>query len=414
MQYLEKVGAAGGTPSVLFLIRNGAAVILIADYVYALTFNYLPDGPRLAFAGGVFVLSTAMAVIAYIHRPSNTSNLIVLSMIVICACWGLSYATGYGGGGQGYTFQSAAKFLGVYMLALWAFAYPEALPRRLIAFLAVATLIGGGGYAIFAPRVNLGGEEYFAYLTGVPQSYGALALAGKISVFVGARHSSALFILLNVLLVDQLRRLRVLPPIFAWLLVALGAYVITGYWSRNTMLDVAVYFLGVFYYDSRIKNVMAPTYFLLFGLLLVAALAAISFVSTYELYYWGSGRVGTYVHRVDLLAQRDLGSLLVGTGLGSDWFRSYTWLSTEKNAHNLYLSDFIEIGLIGILGHFILLAVIYLNLPKGRAKSFFYMIVSSGLISHGFIADSQFRSMLFAAMALAIVSYREETRGTLR
>jgi hypothetical protein len=180
------------------------------------------------------------------------------------------------------------------------------------------------------------------------------------------------------------------------------------------MLDVAVYFLGVFYYDSRIKNVMAPTYFLLFGLLLVAALAAISFVSTYELYYWGSGRVGTYVHRVDLLAQRDLGSLLVGTGLGSDWFRSYTWLSTEKNAHNLYLSDFIEIGLIGILGHFILLAVIYLNLPKGRAKSFFYMIVSSGLISHGFIADSQFRSMLFAAMALAIVSYREETRGTLR
>ena len=399
MQYLEKFEATSGIPSDLFLIRNGVAVILIADYVYALSFNVLPDGPRLAFAGGVFVLNSAMAVIAYIHRQNNTNNLILLSMLITCVCWGLSYATGYGGGGLGYSFQAAAKFLGVYMFALWAFTYPEAFPRRLIAFLAVGTLIGGGAYAVFAPPVQAPGEEYFAYITGVPQHKVASLKGGNFHALVGARHVSAMFILLNILLVDQLRRLRVLSPIFAWSLIAFGTCIIVGYWSRNNLVSLAIYFLFVFYHDSRHKRIVGPLYFLFFGLFFAGILAVASFVSTEELYYWGSGRIGTYVHRIDLLAGRDLGSLLVGTGLGSDWFRSYTWLSTEKNAHSFYFSDLIEIGIVGLVGHLIFVAVIYLRLPPGRGKAFAYMILLSGLISHGFVADAQFRVMLFAAMA---------------
>jgi O-antigen ligase len=97
--------------------------------------------------------------------------------------------------------------------------------------------------------------------------------------------------------------------------------------------------------------------------------------------------------------------------LGSDWFRSYTWWLDPKVSHNLYLSVLVETGFIGLVGLIVFLAVIYLRLPPGRGKSLFYITVVSGLISHGFVSDSQFRIMLFAAMALAIVSHREETRG---
>jgi O-antigen ligase len=139
-----------------------------------------------------------------------------------------------------------------------------------------------------------------------------------------------------------------------------------------------------------------------------------SSISTEELYLLGSGRVGTYVHRWDLLSNRDWGSLLMGSGLGSDWFRSYTWWLDPRVSHNLYFSVIIETGFIGLVGLLVLLAAIYLRLPPGRGKSFFYIIVLSGLISHGFVSDSQFRIMLFAAMALAVVAYREEISGAPR
>jgi hypothetical protein len=359
----------------------------------------------------MFILNAVLAIIAFVSRPNSLNNLTVLAMVITLSCWGLSFATGYGGGGQGYTFRSAAKILEVYMIAMWVLSYPEVIPVRLVALLCVVTLIGGGAYAILAPAAHLQGEQYLAFVTGVPQRYGALDRNDLANMLVGARHVSAQFFLFNILLVDQLRRLRVLSPAFAWALVILGAYLMVGYWSRNNVLIVAVYFIFTCYYDSRRLRIIGPLYFMVAGLVLLAAIAVMSSMSTEDLYLLGSGRVGTYVHRWDLLSNRDWGSLLVGSGLGSDWFRSYTWWLDPKVSHNLYLSVLVETGFIGLVGLIVFLAVIYLRLPPGRGKSLFYITVVSGLISHGFVSDSQFRIMLFAAMALAIVSHREETRG---
>jgi hypothetical protein len=414
MQYFEQAATANTTPIAPAVIRNGAIVLLIANYVYALSFNLLPDNVRFVFAGGMFILNAVMAIIAFVSRPNSLNNLTVLAMMITIVCWGLSYATGYGGGGQGYTFRSAAKILEVYTLAIWVLSYPEVIPLRLVAFLSVGTLLGGGAYAILAPAAHLQGEQYFAFVTGVPQKYGALDLNTQASMLIGARHVSALFFLFNVLLVDQLRRLRVLSPVFAWALVILGAFLMLGYWSRNNMLILAVYFIVTSYHDSSRLRIIGPLYFLGAGLFLLAAIAFMSSISTEELYLLGSGRVGTYVHRWDLLSNRDWGSLLMGSGLGSDWFRSYTWWLDPRVSHNLYFSVIIETGFIGLVGLLVLLAAIYLRLPPGRGKSFFYIIVLSGLISHGFVSDSQFRIMLFAAMALAVVAYREEISGAPR
>jgi O-antigen ligase len=130
-----------------------------------------------------------------------------------------------------------------------------------------------------------------------------------------------------------------------------------------------------------------------------------------EIYYWGSGRIGTYIQRIDLLSERAWGPLLIGSGMDSDWLRSYTWVFEEKNSHNLFLSIAIERGIIGLIGLAVFLMAIYHALPSGPAKAFFWVIIVGGLIGHGFVADTLFRLMLFSGMALAIVAAKESRQG---
>jgi hypothetical protein len=219
--------------------------------------------------------------------------------------------------------------------------------------------------------------------------------------------------MLNIVLVDQLRQRQLLRPIFAWPLVIFGVYVIFGYWSRNNMVSLFIYFLATFYYSSRSGGLVGPVYFLLCGFFLLFSIGTVLFVDMNELYYWGSGRIGTYIHRIDILSGRDFGSLIFGTGLGSDWFRSYTWWNTEKVSHSQYFSIIIEQGFLGIISFIIFMIAIYYRLPRGRAKALFYMVLISGFYGFGLASDSQIAVLLFAAMAVAIVSTEEPNARNL-
>lgn len=102
-----------------------------------------------------------------------------------------------------------------------------------------------------------------------------------------------------------------------------------------------------------------------------------------DIYRMGSGRIGTWLGRIDDFSHRSLLEMLIGSGPGSDVYRGAMW-TYEATAHNTFITYLIEYGLVGFV--FLLVTIAYL--PRLFGKIIIPVLVAtiaSSLIGNGLL-----------------------------
>lgn len=266
-------------------------------------------------------------------------------------------------------------------MPLWILAFPEYLPHRLLASLACFSIILGGLIALSGTPVMVGGTPRLGSITGGPTQM----------------HPSAKFIALQLILVHQ----YVLAKMLSWKIgvpiLLFAAYVMIGYAGRNEMLFVVTYFLALLYFRYRKISTVNWAPLVIFPLLIIFAGLALHFGDRTEA--WGSGRIGVWTHRLELIWSRDFLTFLFGGGLGADqiWNPEWWWME-DALAHNDFLHIVMETGLFGLLAVILFLFALLSRLP-GDAKSLVIALVTESMFSNG-----QFQSPLLALNFFLLVS----------
>jgi hypothetical protein len=275
-------------------------------------------------------------------------------------------------------------------MAIWILSYADALPVRLLRGVVVVTIVLGALIALAGPpATKTEGLEVWAPITGL--SY---------HPYTPGIHASAYFMLMAVFLLDQMRRHDLVPAVAAWPLLSLGTVVALGYHSRTAWLMLALYVAYAVYRATRDNATLRALFVAGLALGAVAFVAYVTHIDE-DIVKLGSGRIGNYIHRWGLLSSRELGPLLFGTGIDSDWFRSPIWSWKMSNSHSDIIHIAVEAGLVGVGGLLLVFVGLYLRLP-GPAKAFFYVLVISGLITNGLLMHVSTVVYFFLAAALPL------------
>ncbi len=335
----------------------------------------------------------ALALLALVNRPRAWNLFILAGGALIALCWVASYGFSFqdpAAAARGTSIPQGFKTIAVYAMAIWILSYADVLPIRLLRGVVMVTIILGALIALVGPAATkTEGLEVWAPITGL-----------SFFPYTPGIHASAYFMLMNVFLLDQMRRYDLVPATAAWPLLALGTVISLGYHSRTAWLMLALYTLYAVYHATRDGETLRT---LLFAGLALGAVGVVAYLTHTDenVVTLGSGRIGNYIHRWGILSSRDLGPLLFGTGIDSDWFTSPIWSWKMSNSHSDVIHVMVEAGLVGLVGLVLVFVGLYLRLP-GRAKAFFYVLVISGLITNGLLMHVSTIVYFFLAAALPI------------
>jgi O-antigen ligase len=218
---------------------------------------------------------------------------------------------------------------------------------------------------------------------------------------------------LNVFIIDQMRRAGVVSPTIAWPLVAFAIVIIVGYQARTAWVMLAGYYATSLYYRWRHIDFVRVLPLVLLGLGAVFVIAFLA-LSGEDIERLGSGRMASYILRMEILSNRDWGPLLFGSGPDTDKFRTAVWWWEAKGAHNDYLHAGIETGLVGVLALIIFLVALYSKLPV-FGKPLFFSLIASSALSNGLLGRPTLGIYLFLAASVSIsLSARLGMAGSTR
>lgn len=373
------------------LIYGAFCVVIIIQYVYALSFNWVPS-LQLPLSGSLALLHVALAGLTILFRPAAWNFMILGSTALIVATLIPSHAMGLGEV-RGLDGAEVVRKLVPIIMLLWMLAYPLALPRILLVSCATAAALVGAVIAVTGEPVIVSGTPRLASITGT----------------LGQMHPSAKFITMQLIFFDLFRRAGFVRPWFSWAMIALCGAILLGYGARSQQLFVAIYYSSFVYWRYyRVTLVRVAPFF-------IAAIAAATSITLLTLMpntvnKWGSGRINHWQHRLELLVDRDLTTLLFGGGVGSDiiWSRGW-WYFDEINAHNDYIYFFTEHGVVGLAVFGVVLLALWLRSGiEGRA------LVAAVVVS-SFFDNGYFRSPLnatFLGLAFAVALYATLHRQT--
>jgi hypothetical protein len=384
----QTTGSLGRIRTDPALVRTAVGAIIVAQYGYTFAFIHLPTDVRLAFAGVLLVLQTVLAGVALTTRPSLAGGLIVIAAVMTFLCWGISYGSGFGGSHVVLDLRIMSKDVQLFIAPIWLLAFWDVLRLRSIALLAMGGIVVGGILALTGPPNPFPGEIWntrFAVITGLVTT---------------VPFSSAFFILLNAFIVDQLRRAGIISPVIAWPLIAFAIVLIIGYQTRTAWVMLAAYYATSLYHRWRHIDFVRALPLVLLGLGAVSVIAFLA-LSGEDIERLGSGRMASYILRMEILSNRDWGPLLFGSGPDTDKFRTAVWWWEEKDAHNDYLHVSIETGLVGVLALIIFLVALYSKLPA-FGKPLFFSLIASSMFSNALLSRPTLSIYLFLAMAVSI------------
>jgi len=380
-----------GMPTDVAVVQVLFPVIVFAQYAYTFSFNHLDAALRHPWAGALAILHVLLALMALVNRPRAWNLLILAGGLLIALCWVASYGFNFQdptAAARGASLQQGLRAIAVYAMAIWILSYADVLPIRLLCGVVVVTIIVGALIALTGPpATKTAGLEVWAPITG-----------RQFSPWTPGIHASAYFMLMNVLLLDQMRRYDLVPAVVAWPLLVLGTFVSLGYHSRTAWLMLALYVLYTLYHSTKTNETLRALFFAALGLSLVGLVAYLTHTDE-SIVSLGSGRIGNYIHRWDILSSREMGPLLFGTGVDSDWFTSPIWSWKVSNSHSDIIHTVVETGFVGLAGLGLVFVGLYLCLP-GPARAFFYVLVISGLITNGLLMHVSTIVYFFLAAAL--------------
>ena len=356
-------------------------VVILVQYAYVFTFNWVPE-LRLPLSSALAGIHVVAAGLTILLRPAAWNKLLLLSAVLLFGAMIPPHALGFGEV-QGFDMVGALRKLVLPLMMIWVLAYPLAIPRRLITVVAVCATVAGCVIAITGDPVYVSGTPRLGSITGGPTQM----------------HPSAKFLALQLVLLDLLWRGRMLSGRVAWPLIGLTFIVLDAYGGRNEMVFVLAYYAALAYFHWRHITIVryAPPLLLILGILA----AAIAFSVSTGVEAWGSGRIGVWTYRLQLIAERDIMPFLFGGGVGADvvWTPQWWFFEDGSTAHNDYLHIVMESGVVGLIALGALVLGLWLRLyEEGRA------IIIAVLVNSMF-ANGFFQSPLLAMNMTLILAY---------
>ena len=373
------------------LLRSGALLVSTLLLIYVFGFNFLPPFIRTPTA----ILLLAGYVILFIgatlqRRPGRgfiSFGLFILLMIGVLNLFGSESSNILVEFPRFYS--SLIGFSAYILLPTGTFKTSDAKTFQKIALVLVIFSI----YQAFANEEVLVGSTYrMGSITGGltvmhPSAYAALAL---VFIFAGFWKNDISYRLLSAL------------GIFV------SVYLVYGFGVRTVWTMGAIFILVLFIYSNRYRTLYAM------GVSSMIALFLVTTVFVLDKEFWlsvmdvGSGRIGTYIQRSEIIASRGARDLLLGTGIGSDSFEGkYVWRSEAKDSHNDYLSLLIEFGIIGFAGLIFYVA----GLIRASRDKFSVAILVALLFASLISNAALFRPNLGALYGLAICLWILRQRG---
>jgi|GEM_PF-2508951 hypothetical protein len=372
------------------LVRLGASAFVTIQFLYVLSFNFVPGAVATVLAASIALIHMLLAIYAIMIRPAAWNLMILGSMAITIMCWMVSHGFGTAEVSLSFPFAEAFRDFAIFFAAIWLMAFPERLPHKWLMYLVVAGTILGSLIALTGPPNIIAGTVRLASITG-----------GEDGIHPGAK-----FMAVQLILVDLFRRLGMLPRYVAWALIALTLFILEGLGGRNEMLLVFVYAAGVMYYKFPPSGFIKSLPFL--GFVLFCLLAFVAFSVGENIEDWGSGRIGVWLHRYEIIQHRDLATFLFGGGLGADrlWTPQWRWMATAL-AHNDFVHLLMERGLIGLMATFLMLAGLAMRLHH-NARALLVAVIASSALSNGFLQTPMAASHAMLALSLALFVYQRQ------
>lgn len=357
----------------------GALFAAIAiQHIYVFSFNWAPE-LRMPLAGALTAGHLLLAAITVMARPAPW----VFGLLLSAACLVVSlipaHFLGFGVM-TSFDAQGALRKLILPIMMIWVLSYPLALPAGLLRWCAILSILLGTAIALTGPPV---------YVSGTPR-------LGSITGGLDQMHPSAKFLALQLVLVDLMRRGRMMSPILSWGLIGVCFGVLLGYGGRNELVFVFAYYGSLVYFHYRGITIVKWSPPILLGFFLLVSYIALTLGT--DVQSWGSGRIGAWEYRIHALVARDLMPLFFGGGVGSDvmWTPEWSYADEGLTAHNDYLHFMMEHGLVGLVALMLFIYAIWLRVfAEGRA-------VLIGVLVNSFFSNGFFQSPLLS-MNLALL-----------
>ena len=361
-------------------------VVIVLQHAYLFTFNEMP-GLRLPLSSALAGMHVVLAAVTILLRPApwNMALLLAAAALVLAIV-----PPHFMGAGEvaGFDPVMALRKLVLPLMMIWVLAYPLALPRSLLGWSAAIGTILCAYVAFTGPTI------YMGYANTDP----------RLAAFTGGAdhiHPSAKYMALQLVLFDLLRRGGFMSPRLAWPLMALTLVVLLGYGGRNQLVFIAVYYLVLAYYRLRRLTIVRWSPPLLLALAICAGVIALQIGQ--DTSDWGSGRIGAWDYRLQILQNRDLVTLLFGGGLGADtiWTPQWAFGDDGLTAHNDYLHYMMEHGILGLLFMALVVFGLWVRVfEEGRA--IIVAILVNSFVSNGYLQSPLLSTSLVLVLALSI------------
>lgn len=362
-------------------------LVIITQYIYLFSYNYVPEGARSALSGILAVFHVAMAAAAIAFRGRMWNIVILAAFVLMVLTWTVSHGFGFSEV-SGFDARLALRKAVLFLMFIWMLAYPLALPVRVLIFFAVFGTILGGIIALTGEPIQLGGHSRLATITGG----------------LTQMHPSARFIAVQIILLDVLRRAGLLMPKFAWPLILFGIAILIGYLGRNELVFVGIYYCSLMYFRYRHEPAIKWSILPIGGLIVVAAVVALLTGTNVQDY--GSGRIGTWQHRLGLIWDRDFITFLVGGGVDSDFIFTPQWDFAEAfQSHNDFIHYMMENGLLGLIALCALFGALWGRLPE-TGKAILLGVIATSFFDNGFLQQPLLALNLALVLALSILGWQ--------
>jgi hypothetical protein len=365
----------------LDLVRPAILVAVSLQYAYLFAFNHAPGSVRTVFAGTLFAIHVVLAALSLGQRPHTWQTAILLSIPMMIGSWLVTH--GINTHSKEFDTVEAFRVTATYVMPLWLLAFPAVMPHRLLMVLAVGGTVIGGILALSGAPTVVSGTTRLASITGGIERI----------------HQSAMFVVIQLVLVYEYYRASMLSGRVAWPTIFLALVILIGYAGRNEAVFLAAYLAALGYFRFRSIAAVRSSPPILLVLFIIASAVALSF--GHDVQSWGSGRIGVWQHRLGLIWDRDLLTFLFGGGLGADriWTPQW-WYFDDASAHNDFLHIVIESGLLGLVGTLVFLAGLYMRLA-GSSKSIVIAMAISSFFSNAYFQSPLLAMNLFILMAVA-------------
>ena len=258
--------------------------------------------------------------------------------------------------------------------------------------------------------VLAGGTLVIATLSSVLRPQEIVGNLLRLPPFTGGEdgaHASAYVVALCALLIHQLWLSRAISKRLAWSSLAMAAVLLVGMRVATPIFMLLNYGLLHILLTRQLKG---GTKILLWIAILGSLVAVLVWHETLQeevrggeaatVENLGSGRIGTWLGRIDLLSRRDVPTLLFGSGPGSDRFVSEIWWWEKKDSHNDFLTIILESGLVGFLAVLLFLFLLFRRLGRDGLPLAWFLLSGSSL-SNALLQRPIIATLFWLAVALA-------------